>query len=177
MAAPDQTPNLLGALARLVADRVADAVGDDTDLSDSQAAALAAMYHFLDHPSIDLLGRVLGLSSSGTVRLVDRLEAGGHVERGPGTDGRSRAIALTRSGRRMAARVEGSRARVLEECLAPLDSAEREMLNGLMGKVMAGLVRAPGATRWICRFCDIEACGRDDGLCPAANAALARMEP
>lgn len=176
MPATDQTPNLLGALARVVADRTADAVADETSLSDSQSAALAAMYHFLDRPSIDLLGQVLGLSSSGTVRLVDRLEAAGQVRRGSGPDGRSTAVSLTAGGRRVAAKVEAARARILEQCLVPLDGGEREVLNQLMGKMMGGLVRSPGATRWICRFCDTGACGRDRGLCPAANAALDQME-
>ena len=45
--------------------------------SESAAAALSALLHFLDRPSVDLLRQVLGLTSSGTVRLVDRLAESG----------------------------------------------------------------------------------------------------
>ena len=39
--------------------------------------ALSALHHFLDAPSVDLLRQVLGLTSSGPVRLLDRLHAAG----------------------------------------------------------------------------------------------------
>ena len=70
-------------------DRLSEAVAAPAWHSQSAAAALSALSHFLDGPSIDVLRQVLGLTSSGTVRLVDRLEAEGSVTRRPGVDGRS----------------------------------------------------------------------------------------
>jgi hypothetical protein len=35
-------------------------------------------------------------------------------------------------------------------------------------------MRGPGATRWMCRLCDLDACGRADGSCPVERAAAAR---
>jgi len=40
--------------------------------------------------------------------------------------------------------------------------------------VLAGLIRGPGATRWICRLCDTGTCRGADGGCPVGNAARER---
>lgn len=169
----DTTGNRLGALALVLADRTGDALKDAAGLSETGAAALSALHQFLDAPSIDLLRRVLGLTSSGTVRLVDRLEAAGYVRRGPGSDGRATVVSLTPAGRRAARRVAAARAAVLDGTLAALSPAEREALDGLVSKLLVGLMRGPGAVRWMCRLCDLHACRRDAGHCPVANAAAA----
>ena len=169
--------NVLGALAQIVTDRTGDAVAAAAGQSITAATALSALHQFLDRPTVDTLGRVLGLTHSGAVRLVDRLVAAGHVTRGPGVDGRSRSVTLTRKGQRAATRVAESRAAVLNGALAELSAAEREQLYDLLGRVLGALVRekvatAPGTGGWTCRLCDTTACGRPEGTCPAANAAL-----
>jgi DNA-binding MarR family transcriptional regulator len=166
--------NVLGALALVVADRTSDAIARASGQSETAAAALSALHHFLDGPTIDLLRQVLGLTPSGTVRLVDRLVEAGYVKRGPGGDGRSRSVTLTAEGRRAAERVAEARADVLGAALAALSPAERETLHALAGRLLSTFVRGPGATRWVCRLCDTGVCGRAEGLCPAANAAAAR---
>lgn len=166
--------NVLGALSLVVADRTADAVAAASGQSTTAGAALSALHHFLDRPTIDLLRQVLGLTPSGAVRLVDRLVEAGYVVREPGGDGRSRAVTLTAEGRSAAQRVAQARAAVLRDALAPLSPADRERLGDLLGQLFTGLVRGPGATRWICRLCDTTACGRGEGRCPAANAAADR---
>ena len=172
--APDHTGNLLGALALAVTDRTSAAVGGAAGQSETAAVALSALHHFLEDPSVDLLRQVLGLTPSGTVRLVDRLQDAGYVTRRPGRDGRSVSLRLTASGRRAAERVSAARAEVLRGALASLAPAERQALDELVGRVLAGLIRGPGATRWMCRLCDTTACGRQDGKCPVANAARER---
>ena len=170
----DRTGNLLGALSLAVTDRTSAAAGDALGQSESAAVALSALYHFLDDPSVDLLRQVLGLTPSGTVRLVDRLEEAGYVARRPGRDGRSVSVRLTASGRRAAARVSAARAEVLENALSGLGAAERRALDDAISRVLVGLIRGPGATRWMCRMCDTTACGREEGGCPVANAARER---
>lgn len=164
----DRTANVLGALAQVVADQTADAVAGAADRSGTGAAALSALHHFLDKPSVDQLRQVLGLTSSGTVRLVDRLEADGYVRRVSGADGRTTRVALTAAGRRTAARIAAARADVLAGALAALSAAERRTLHGLLAKVVVGFTRGPGATRWICRLCDTGVCWADPGDCPFA---------
>jgi DNA-binding MarR family transcriptional regulator len=138
--------------------------------SGSAATALSALHHFLDAPSIDLLRQVLGLTPSGAVRLVDRLEEAGQVRRTPGADGRTVALVLTAKGRRAAAAVSGARAKVLAGALGDLSERDRAVLDRLVGRLLVGQLRGPGATGWICRLCDTSACGRAEGRCPLANA-------
>ena len=73
-----------GALSLAVTDRASAAAGDALGQSESAAVALSALHHFLDDPSVDLLRQVLGLTASGTVRLVDRLQQAGYITRRPG---------------------------------------------------------------------------------------------
>jgi DNA-binding MarR family transcriptional regulator len=170
----DRTGNVLGALSLALTDRTSAAAGDALGQSESAAVALSALHHFLDDPPVDRLRQVLGLTPSGTVRLVDRLQASGYVTRRPGRDGRSVSLRLTAAGRRAAERVTTARAEVLEDALSGLAPDERDELDRLLSRVIVGLIREPGATRWMCRLCDTTACGREAGRCPVASAARAR---
>jgi DNA-binding MarR family transcriptional regulator len=169
-----QAANLLGALALAVSDRLEGAVTDAARLAESDAVALSALHQFLESPRIDLLAQVLGLTSPGTVRLVDRLERAGLARREAGRDGRVTSVALTAAGRRRAQAVTRARAALLEQALTVLSQPEQQRFAELVGKVLAGMVRPPGATRWTCRLCDLGACGRADGRCPVYEAARAR---
>ena len=169
----EHTANVLGALSLAVADRTLEHAATG-ELSETAAAALSALHHFLDRPSVERLGQVVGLTSSGTVRLVSRLQEAGYVEREPGRDARVSLVRLTPAGRRAARRVSAARASVLQDALADLGDEERELLDGLLGRMLIRMMRGPGATRWICRLCDTGACGREQGRCPVANEARAR---
>jgi DNA-binding MarR family transcriptional regulator len=170
----DGPANVIGALALMVADQMTDAVSAAAGRADSAPAALAALAHFLDRPSVDLLRQVLGLTSSGTVRMLDRLAESGLVERGPGSDGRTTAVTLTGAGRTAAARVCAARADVLQRALSVLSPDERAQLATLAGKVLVGLMREPGAVRWMCRLCDTGICRGEPGGCPVGNAVRER---
>ena len=170
----DRAANLLGALSLVVADRMTDQLEAASGQSLTTATALSALHDFLDDPSVDLLRRVLGLTHSGTVRLVDRLVAAGYVRRVPGPDGRTTAVRLTGSGRRAAAKVVAARSAVLDEAMSALSgrpAAERAAFERALGTVLVAMMRGPGATRWICRLCDTTACGRPEGRCPVAAEA------
>jgi len=131
----DQTANLLGALSLVLADRMADAMGEAGGSPESAAAALSALLHFLDRPTVDRLRQVLGLTSSGTVRLVDRMTESGYVQRGPGRDGRSTTVTLTETGLAAAERVATARAEVLEGALAGLTDGDRDVLRRILGTI------------------------------------------
>ena len=92
----DRTANVLGALAGTVTDQATAAMLAAAELpskgSSSPLAALVAIAEFLGAPTVDQLRRVLGLTPSGAVRLVDRLESDGLVGRVRGrTAGRGRS--------------------------------------------------------------------------------------
>jgi DNA-binding MarR family transcriptional regulator len=170
----DGPANVFGALALMVADQMADVTAAAAGRSDSAPAALAALHHFLDGPSVDQLRQVLGLTSSGTVRLLDRLAESGLIRRGPGADARSTALSLTAAGREVAERVCRGRGAVLDGALSVLTPGERAEFTALAGKVLVGLMRGPGATRWMCRLCDTGICRAAPGGCPVGNAARER---
>jgi len=172
---PDHAANLFGALALAVTDRMFDAVGESGE-SGTTAVALSALYQFLDHPTVDLLRRVLGLTSSGAVRLVDRLESSGWVQRVDAEDGRATAVRLTAGGRRIAKRVSDARTTALKQALSTLSPADTREFERLVSLVLVGLKRGPGAVRWLCRFCDMDACGWADGHCPVRNAVRERAQ-
>jgi hypothetical protein len=111
---------------------------------------------------------------------VDRLVSAGDVRRREGPDGRTTSIELTAAGRRAAHRVTAARGAVLQDALGDLSPAERADLDRLAARVLESVVRGKLArdaggesTRWICRLCDLRACGRAEGRCPAAAAAAA----
>ncbi len=164
-----QAENLLGAFGLAIADRMYRGLADAVEQGPTGAAALSALDQFLHDPTIDLLRHVLGLTPSGTVRLVDRLAEAGLVRRGHGPDRRSVAVTLTPAGRRAAQRIAESRRRVLHDALAVLTPDERRQFGALAGRVLAGLDRPSGAAGWMCRLCDLEACGRSGGHCPVAG--------
>jgi DNA-binding MarR family transcriptional regulator len=175
----DGGANLLGALSLALSDRISDAISaaaaqSERPGSETAAEALSALHHFLERPSIDRLRTVLGLTSSGTVRLVDRLERAGYVERGPGQDGRTTIVTLTAEGARVAQRVSDAREAVLADALEALTPTERTALEALTGPLLVGLMRGPGATRWSCRLCNTGICGVRTRGCPVSRAAYER---
>jgi MarR family transcriptional regulator, negative regulator of the multidrug operon emrRAB len=163
--------NLLGALSLAVAGRLDAATRAAAAHGGSAPAALAALDTFLEGSSIDTMRRPLGLTHSAAVRLVDRLAVAGLVRRGAGEDGRSVAVFLTPAGRRAAAQVQDGRMTALSEVLAPLAPSERRRLTRLHEKLLAGLTSGRADARHICRLCDAEACGHQEGRCPVTRAA------
>ena len=170
--------NLLGSLSLAVAGRVEAAAEAAAGAGGPSApAALAALEGYLGGEPIDALRQVLGLTHSGAVRLVDRLAAAGLVERSPGPDGRSVAVAPTPAGRRAATEVRAARERALADTLAVLDPDERAALTALHEKLLAGLTGDRSSARRMCRLCDLDACGHHRGTCPVTEARRARRSP
>lgn len=155
--------NVLGALGLALADRLAD-----TPVPGSAGEALVTLYSRGPGGSIDALARIVGLSHSGTVRLADRLEAAGLVERRRGADQRSAALHLTPAGRRAARRILAVREANLHSVLTLLTDDQQRELTALAELVLARLAARPGAERRLCRLCDPGACGRSRGECPVA---------
>jgi DNA-binding MarR family transcriptional regulator len=169
-----RTANLLGALSLVVGDGITAATSRAAGQSLSGAAALSALYQFLDRPTLDELGRVLGLTHSGAVRLVDRLVGDGLVTRSPGADGRSRSLALTAKGRRTARRIHQARAQVLLTLVDRLPEAQRDAAGPVLSAFLTAVVEGKDGGAWTCRLCDLGACQREEGRCPTAAAAAVK---
>ena len=168
------TANLLGALSVAIADQTSDRVAAACEHTGSTPAALSALAEFLDRPTQEQLRQVLGLTPSGVVRLVDRMADAGLVARRPGDDARSHSVILTAKGRRAATRIATARAGYLEQMLGGLSTTEVRSLHAILAKVAAEVVSAKDGGAWVCRLCDLDACGRAEGRCPVANAAAVK---
>ena len=172
--------NLVGALATGVADGMQEAMCAAAGVDAASASALVALLDFCPGGSVQYLSSVVGLTHSGTVRLVDRLVDAGYVARVRGRDARSRSVTLTPPGTTLARRVRRARSRGIAQMLATLSEPERARLTELSEMLVGTLARerlvrrargdvpAGGA---LCRTCDFAACGRDLGRCPAARSA------
>jgi DNA-binding MarR family transcriptional regulator len=152
-----RTGNLLGALALALTDAMTEVTERGARHG---AAAPAALVCIANYPavSIERLRRILELTHSGTVRLVDRLVGDGLVERGPGADQRSVSLHLTASGTAAVEAILAERRRVLAQALAGLTAAERRALAPLIEKLLAAVSAGRGAADHICRLCDDAAC-------------------
>ena len=164
--------NLLGAQALALSDRLHAAGTDRVSSSESECAALVTL---LAHPdrSVSWLGGVLGLSSSGVTRLVDRLVQSGWVTRTPGADARSRHLRLTRVGRNRAMDVLAARRTAMAEALEPLSGKDRRELERLLDVVVGRLAETRLPALQVCRLCDREACASNGRDCPLEHTVPA----
>src|SRR3954454_10801033 len=98
MASADaRTANVLGALSFAIVDEVDGRLRARSGYGSSSSAALVTLRE-RGALTVERLRRIVGLTHSATVRLVDRLEGDGLVRRRPGPDGRSVSVRLTRRG-------------------------------------------------------------------------------
>lgn len=149
-----QVKNELGALALALADGIEEAVAVPSDRGVSTSAALATL-HFHPGESVDTLARVLGLSHSGAVRLVDRLERAGLVLRA--RIGREVAVTLTDAGHQRARQLLARRHTVLDAAVSALDTSEQQRLKALLDKMLTATIDHQRA-RHTCRLCDEASC-------------------
>jgi MarR family transcriptional regulator, negative regulator of the multidrug operon emrRAB len=168
----ERDANRVGAMALALADRIQAAVEQAGGHGASGPAALAALHGTAAGASIDALARIVGLTHSGAVRLVDRLEGVGLVERRRGVDHRSTALWLTPSGRRAARRVLDQRAAVIDSALAELSVPDRAALVRASERLLPRLAGGQEGERRVCRLCDSDVCGRPEGICPMQVAGI-----
>lgn len=157
--------NVVGALGIALADAQANALAEfDRPLSD--ALALLAVHERRGCSVRDLAG-TLGSTHSGAVRVVDRLEDRGELERTPGADRRALALRLTSVGHRIARRMLEARTASLERFMASVTVDHLTALSRLSDAVLRGGSRTPEEAWRLCRFCEHEVCrGR---ACPTGS--------
>ena len=153
----DRTTNLLGALALGLTDRLTADMKTLFDRSGETAAAIIVL-GYAPGMSVEILRQVLKLSHPGTVRLIDRLEDDGMVERRKAEDGRAVALHLTRKGSNLRQRLMDSRLETLEAALSGLTEDERVVLGELLSKVLTNLPETEMAKHRICRLCSVRTC-------------------
>lgn len=153
----DRTANLLGAVSLAVADRIYQTALEVMNRAGETPAALIVIGYGLG-PSNDQLRRVLGLSHSGAVRLVDRLIADGLVERREASDRRAIALFLTEQGHTARHRLLARRLAAVRPILSPLSNSEQEALVTALSRILASLPSNDLERCRLCRMCDDRVC-------------------
>lgn len=151
--------NLVGALCLTVADRMREAVTEATGFAGEAAGALVTI-DAEPGKSIGFIADVVGLTHSGTVRLLDKLEADGLVKRKPGQDGRTAALWVTRLGKRRVRGILDARAAALDGLLQGLTSKQVAALAELSKTVLRDQLVDEMDEHIICRLCDTAVCYR-----------------
>jgi DNA-binding MarR family transcriptional regulator len=141
--------DLVGDLMGLVHRRSAGgtlALMNEAGLTMAQMVAL----YILDYTgpqSVTAIASFLNLSPAATSHLVERLVVGGFVGRTEDqSDRRQKRVAITSTGRALAARVHQERAREFASALALLTPELQRQFARVLGRVVEQLRRAPEAS-------------------------------
>jgi DNA-binding MarR family transcriptional regulator len=148
-----------------------DALLSAARLSGLDPRELAALTLIATHEgcSVEWLRRRVGLTQSGTVRLVDRLEAARLARRAP-AGGRGVALSVTEEGAGRLARWHVARARTVDHLLGALSASARAGLTAALAATLRGRRRDRSEADVACRSCDWPACGSD---CPVDRSVPA----
>jgi MarR family transcriptional regulator, negative regulator of the multidrug operon emrRAB len=149
--------NLLGALSLAVMDRIEQGAREIIGRGGETPAALIVIGYGQGMTN-DTLRRILGLSHSGTVRLVDRLVSDRFVERRPGKDGREVALHLTAAGAATRNDLLASRISAVASLLDVLAPAKAKQLGTLIRELLATQDTSELDRFTICRMCDDRVC-------------------
>lgn len=159
----DRTLNLLGALALSLVDALNTVVTANAGSGGETPAALVTLGA---EPgiSINTLRQILNLSHPGTVRLIDRLETLGLVERHAGTDGRTLALFLTEAGHERRQIILAERRQQLQRAVDALTPDDLNQLTHLLEKMLTAMTTSELRAYAICRLCEEDVCPGD--RCP-----------
>jgi DNA-binding MarR family transcriptional regulator len=165
------TANVLGAVVDVLRRDLDAAMAASASGPGGRAAAVTALAAFASGGPIDRLAASLGLSHSRVVRLVDQLEADGHVTRARATaDRRAVHVTLTDSGWALAREIAAARLALLRAEVDALDADDRAALDRISATILARRIDSIQAAERTCRLCEPHACGHPDG-CPVTRAA------
>jgi DNA-binding MarR family transcriptional regulator len=152
-----RTLNLLGAFSLSVMDMLEASLEASTGYGGETPAALVSLGA---EPglSVQSLSEILDLSHPGTVRLVDRLEKEGLLERRAGLDGRTLSLYLTNAGQKKRRIMLQERSQKLRLAFNALTQSERRQLAPLLEKMLAAMTTDEKSWSSICRLCEEEVC-------------------
>lgn len=158
--------NLLGALA--VAGSDAQRASLEVEGLDAGAGAALLCVYTRAGSNIGEIAQTAGLTHSGAVRAVIRLEQLRLVDRRPGRDRRTVEVTCTRQGTRVARQLLRDRRAGLEAMLEPLTQGELAHFGAVAARILAALPSDRAQAWRICRLCEHAVCkGRK---CPVGSA-------
>jgi DNA-binding MarR family transcriptional regulator len=159
--------NVIGAFALAASDAMRSAVEQSLGQGGGAAAALTTVGAYPGR-SIEQLRGPLALSQPGALRLVERLEREGWLERRP-TPGRASALHLTLQGEEIVAGLLGARDAALTALLETLGPDDLAALASAAEQVLSARTTGRGELERLCRLCHRDACDAG-GACPVASA-------
>ena len=160
----DRLGNLLHALATAVADQHMLAMTAASELGASAVATVLTLGQY-DGQSVSDLASVIGLTHSATVRLIDRLESDGLVQRSTQKQGRNVPVFLTHEGRVAYQNLRSQQSGFLDNLLADLSREDKENLERILAHLLSKLTTSRAARDHICRNCD-------EGICEQASCPV-----
>ena len=166
--------NLLGALVTAVNDRMQWHAEHAIGLGGQIPAALVTIGHNYGE-SVEFLSGILQMSHSGCVRLVDKLDELGLVERRPGKDRRSVSLYLTPRGRELKREVLRARREALDGVLGALDARQQRELVGLIEVMLTAMTHCKSEADIICRLCEEQVCAQSH--CPVTIGSVLNASP
>lgn len=143
--------NVIGAWALALADAINAATTAVTGITGAAPAAIVAIAADPEM-TIDELRRALQLTHPGAVRLVDRLEGCGWLERRPGR-GRTIHLCLTTQGRSTHRRLLDARSKAIETMTATLDREAIQRVAELISPSLTAAAPDNDRLRHLCRLC------------------------
>lgn len=163
----ERTLNLLGAFSLSMMDALQERLEANAGYGGETSAALVSVGAAAGL-SINELSKILDLSHPGTVRLVDRLEGEGLLERKPGADGRTLSLFLTSAGQKRRRVILKERREQLQFALSALSKNDRKQLSALLEKMLAAMTTNEQRWSTICRLCEEEVCPGEN--CPVEQS-------
>jgi DNA-binding MarR family transcriptional regulator len=161
------TSNIIVAWIISAQDRLLKGIGE-VELDARELAALTLVATHDGYP-MDWLRERVGLTQSGTVRLVDRLTARKLLRRGA-SSGRGVPLHLTGAGEQCLDRWRQARDAVVDNLLAGLTQNQRRDLVDAMAFALATENRVRREADATCRTCSWAECGQD---CPVDRSVQA----
>lgn len=166
----DRTANQLGALALALSDSQAAVAREAAGLGPSACAALVTIGQN-NGMTIGELSRIVRLTHSVAVRLVESLARAGLVDRQPGAkDKRQVALRLTSKGRTRRRAILAARQEQATRAMAALPAGDRARLDAILAAMLAALTAGRPEADHICRLCDEAACPPQ--ACPVEQRAI-----
>ena len=162
-----RTANLLGALLTGLHDHLTSRLEQESEISGDAPAALVAIA-YNEGRTVEFLRRTLRLSHSWTVRVVEKLETAGLVNKKTGTDKRAVALYLTEQGKRKAQGIVRARRRCLDEVLAALPVKDQKKLTSMLERMLTLLTGDDDSAEAICKLCEVDVCPQN--RCPVTLA-------
>jgi DNA-binding MarR family transcriptional regulator len=145
------------------------AAADRTGVGFRELSALTLLAGH-ENCSLEWLRPRVGLTQSGTVRLMDRLEALGLAVRGPASARTSR-LSITPRGLEVLRAWHRERAAVFAHAIGGLREDQREQLAALLATALRNRHRTRPQADTACRTCNWPTCGTD---CPVDHSAGAK---